>query len=183
MKRLPIILLLFLISFGFSNLNAQTIVVDTVINNIKIGPFTENKNLAFGVKNIIEEIINEQDSLILITDKNKADYKIKVELIFFDIVTTNSGVSIFHEDKTTTVIRMKGVLYKGDKKFLRRPRFLKLRHRLVILLRIKQSKGVTPLMLCLNTHQHLLLMLELSKLIFNIENNFSLTYQQLSTQL
>ncbi len=65
MKRLPIILLLFLISFGFSNLNAQTIVVDTVINNIKIGPFTENKNLAFGVKNIIEEIINEQDSLIL----------------------------------------------------------------------------------------------------------------------
>ena len=116
MKRLPIILLLFLISFGFSNLNAQTIVVDTVINNIKIGPFTENKNLAFGVKNIIEEIINEQDSLILITDKNKADYKIKVDLVFFDIVTTNSGISIFHEDKTTTVIRMKGVLYKGDKK-------------------------------------------------------------------
>ena len=102
MKRLPIILL-FLISFGFSNLNAQTIVVDTVINNIKIGPFTEN-------------IINEQDSLILITDKSKADYKIKVELVFFDIVTTNSGISIFHEDKTTTVIRMKGVLYKGDKK-------------------------------------------------------------------
>ncbi len=99
MKRLPIILLLFLISFGFSNLNAQTIVVDTVINNIKIGPFTENKNLAFGVKNIIEEIINEQDSLILITDKNKADYKIKVELIFFDIVRLTRGLVFFTKTK------------------------------------------------------------------------------------
>jgi hypothetical protein len=35
---------------------------------------------------------------------------------FFDIVTTNSGISVFHEDKTTTIIRMKGILYKGDKK-------------------------------------------------------------------
>ena len=116
MKLLHTILLCSLMTFGVQNLNAQTIVVDTVINNIKIGPFTENKNLSFGVKNIVEEIINEQDSLILISDKTKADYKIKIELIFFDIVTTNSGVSIFHEDKTTTVIRMKGVLYKGDKK-------------------------------------------------------------------
>ena len=81
-----------------------------------MGPFTENKNLAFGVKNIAEEIINEQDKFYLVGDKTTSEYKIKIELIFFDIIKVNSGISVFHQDKTTTVIRMKGVLYKGDKK-------------------------------------------------------------------
>jgi len=54
MKRLPIILLLFLISFGFSNLNAQTIVVDTVINNIKIGQeFSEGKSTEISTSTIM----------------------------------------------------------------------------------------------------------------------------------
>jgi hypothetical protein len=101
---------------GLNNLNAQSMVVDTVINNIKVGPFTENKNLAFGVKNIVEEIINEQDKFYLVGDKTTSEYKIKIELIFFDIIKVNSGISVFHQDKTTTVIRMKGILYKGDKK-------------------------------------------------------------------
>jgi hypothetical protein len=102
-----------------ANLNAQTnpkIYVDTVINNIQIGSLSGNKNLAFGVKNMVQEIINEQDTFILVGSKNMSDYSIRIELIFFDIVNTNSGFSIFHEDKSTTVIRMKGILYKGNKK-------------------------------------------------------------------
>jgi hypothetical protein len=111
-----ILTVLFFLLLGLNNLNAQSLVVDTVINNIKIGPFTENKNLAFGVKNIAEEIINEQDKFYLVGDKSTSEYKIKIELIFFDIIKVNSGISVFHQDKTTTVIRMKGILYKGDKK-------------------------------------------------------------------
>jgi hypothetical protein len=45
-----------------------------------------------------------------------SDYSIRIELIFFDIVNTNSGFSVFHKDKSTTVIRMKGILHKGNKK-------------------------------------------------------------------
>lgn len=90
--------------------------MDTVINNIQIGSLSGNKNLAFGVKNMVQEIINEQDSFILVGSKDMSDYSIRIELIFFDIVNTNSGFSIFHEDKSTTVIRMKGILYKGNKK-------------------------------------------------------------------
>jgi hypothetical protein len=103
----------------FINLNAQTnpkIYVDTVINNIQIGSLSGNKNLAFGVKNMVQEIINEQDTFILVGSKDMSDYSIRIELIFFDIVNTNSGFSVFHKDKSTTVIRMKGILYKGNKK-------------------------------------------------------------------
>ena len=102
-----------------TNLNAQTnpkIYVDTVINNIQIGSLSGNKNLAFGVKNMVQEIINEQDTFILVGSKDMSDYSIRIELIFFDIVNTNSGFSVFHKDKSTTVIRMKGILYKGNKK-------------------------------------------------------------------
>lgn len=96
--------------------NGPTIFVEPVVNNIKVGALVGNKNLAFGVRNIAQEIINEQDSLILIGVKEKADYTVYIELIFFDIVTTNSGVSVFHQDKATTVIRMKGVLYNKEGK-------------------------------------------------------------------
>jgi len=116
MKTRYILTLLMFFLLGLNNLNAQSMVVDTVINNIKVGPFTENKNVAFGVKNIVEEIINEQDKFYLVGDKTTSEYKIKIELIFFDIIKVNSGISVFHQDKTTTVIRMKGILYKGDKK-------------------------------------------------------------------
>lgn len=119
MKRFKSVFLSVFFFMLFLNVNAQsgpTIYVDTVINNIQLGSFVGNKNLAFGVRNIAQEIINEQDSLILVGSKDKAEYSIQIELIFFDVVTTNSGFSIFHEDKSTTVMRMKGILYKNGKK-------------------------------------------------------------------
>lgn len=96
--------------------NGSTIFVEPVVNNIRVGTLVGNKNLAFGVRNIAQEIINEQDSLILVGAKEKADYTVYIELIFFDIVTTNSGVAVFHQDKATTVIRMKGILYNKEGK-------------------------------------------------------------------
>lgn len=119
MKKFKGLLLFALFFIACVNSNAQTnpkIYVDTVINNIQMGSLSGNKNLAFGVKNMVQEIINEQDSFILVGSKDMSDYSIRIELIFFDIVNTNSGFSIFHEDKSTTVIRMKGILYKGNKK-------------------------------------------------------------------
>lgn len=119
MKRFKSVLLSVFFFMLFLNVNAQsgpTLYVDTVINKIQVGSFIGNKNLAFGVRNIAQEVINEQDSIILVGSKDKAEYSLQIELIFFDIVTTNSGFSIFHEDKSTTVIRMKGILYKDGKK-------------------------------------------------------------------
>lgn len=108
-----------LMLFPFLSVTAQigpTIFVEPVVNNIRVGALVGNKNLAFGVRNIAQEIINEQDSLILVGAKENTDYTVYIELIFFDIVTTKTGVSVFHQDKATTVIRMKGVLYNKEGK-------------------------------------------------------------------
>lgn len=96
--------------------SAQNIYVEPVQNNIKIGALAGNRNLAFGVKNIIQEIISDKDSLFLVENKEKSEFTLQVELIYFDILNTNSGFSVMHKDVSTTVIRMRGILYKNGKK-------------------------------------------------------------------
>ena len=91
--------------------------IGTVINNIKAGPLTGNKNLAFGVKNVIQEAL--QDKGFSLVDKFDADYVIDIEIFFFDIEQTKKGISVFHEDKDEVVIRMKGILSDGFGKVLK----------------------------------------------------------------
>ena len=85
--------------------------VGTIVNSIKAGPLTGNKNLALGVKNILQEAL--QDKGFSLVDKFDADYVIDVEISFFDIEQTKKGISVFHEDKNEVVIRMKGSLSDG----------------------------------------------------------------------
>ena len=55
----------------------------TIVNNIKAGPLTGNKNLAFGVKNVLQEAL--QDKGFSLVDKFDADYVVDVEIFFFDV--------------------------------------------------------------------------------------------------
>ena len=91
--------------------------IGTVVNNIKAGPLTGNKNLAFGVKNVIQEAL--QDKGFSIVDRFDADYVVDVEISFFDVEQTKQGVSVFHEDKNEVVIRMRGILSDGFGKVLK----------------------------------------------------------------
>ena len=38
-----------------------SVYVGSVTNKVKIGPLTGNKNLAFGIKNIAEEVIQDKE--------------------------------------------------------------------------------------------------------------------------
>lgn len=89
----------------------------TVVNNIKTGPLTGNKNLAFGVKNVIQEAL--QDKGFSLVDRFDADYVVDVEISFFDVEQTKQGISVFHEDKSEVVIRMRGILSDGFGKVLK----------------------------------------------------------------
>lgn len=91
--------------------------IGTVTNNIKAGPLTGNKNLAFGVKNVIQEAL--QDKGFSLVDRFDADYVVDVEISFFDVEQTKQGVSVFHEDKNEVVIRMRGILSDGFGKVLK----------------------------------------------------------------
>jgi len=89
----------------------------TIVNNIKAGPLTGNKNLAFGVKNVLQEAL--QDKGFSLVDKFDADYVVDVEIFFFDVEQTKQGFSVFHQDKSEVVIRMRGTLSDGFGKVLK----------------------------------------------------------------
>jgi hypothetical protein len=101
-------------SFSFSS-NPTKVCVNSVVNNIKVGPLTGNKNLAFGVKNVLQEALQNKE-LSLTTDRFEADLVLNVEIVFFDVEQTKKGVSVFHQDVNEVVVRMKGTLTDAEGK-------------------------------------------------------------------
>jgi uncharacterized lipoprotein YajG len=83
-----------------------------VSNQVKIGKLAGNRNLEFGVKNILEEFLQDK-GYDLSKDAHK---KLQVQIIFLDVLTTKKNVSVFHKNEEEVVIRMKGILYKDGKK-------------------------------------------------------------------
>ena len=93
----------------------KKVFIQSIENKIEIGTLAKNRNLVFGFKNILLE--NLQELNYDITDSAKdADYSIKVELLYFDVLETNSGFSVFHKSDNETILRVKGYLYNKDGK-------------------------------------------------------------------
>lgn len=86
--------------------------VDGVTNQVKIGKLAGNRNLEFGVKNVLEEYLQEEGYSISET----APYRLKVEIIYLDVLTTKKNISVFHSNEEEVVIRLRGLLYKDGKK-------------------------------------------------------------------
>ena len=86
--------------------------VESVTNNVKIGKLAGNRNLEFGVKNMLEEYLQEKNYDLTPSAPNK----LKVEIIYLDVLTTKKNVSVFHKNEEEVVVRMKGILYKEGKK-------------------------------------------------------------------
>ena len=86
--------------------------VDAVENQVKIGKLAGNRNLAFGVKNILEEYVQEKGYDL----SQDAQYKLKVNIVYLDVLTTKTNISIFHKGESEVVVRLQGILYKDGKK-------------------------------------------------------------------
>lgn len=90
----------------------ENIWVESVTNEVKIGKLAGNRNLAFGVKNTLEEFLQEKEYEL----SPSAPYKLHVQIIYLDVLTTKKNISVFHKNEEEVVIRMKGILYKDGKK-------------------------------------------------------------------
>jgi hypothetical protein len=86
--------------------------VDGVENQVKIGKLAGNRNLAFGVKNILEEYIQEKGYEL----SQDAKYHLKVNIVYLDVLTTKTNISVFHKGEEEVVVRLQGILYKDGKK-------------------------------------------------------------------
>ena len=86
--------------------------VESVTNEVKIGKLAGNRNLAFGVKNILEEFLQEKGYNI----SASSPYKLQVQIVYLDVLTTKKNISVFHSGEEEVVIRLKGTLTKDGKK-------------------------------------------------------------------
>jgi hypothetical protein len=103
--------LLFLFLIFSAPTEAQEVSI-SVQNSIKLGDLAGNRKIEFGVKNIIEELIQDKGYSINPTSKNI----IFAELIYMDVLRTQSNLSVFHKDNNAVVIRIKGYILKDGKK-------------------------------------------------------------------
>jgi len=86
--------------------------VESVTNEVKIGKLAGNRNLAFGVKNILEEFLQEKGYDL----SESSPYKLQVQIVYLDVLTTKKNISVFHSGEEEVVIRLKGTLTKDGKK-------------------------------------------------------------------
>ena len=90
------------LSFTSSKLpqEEKLITVGQVTNEIRVGPFAGNPALAYGVKNILEELLLDLDYDL---DDN-ARRKINIRLVFFDIQNIGKSLGFYHNKVSATQI-------------------------------------------------------------------------------
>ena len=110
-----ILLLIIAPILSYSQVSNPQIFILPVKNSIKMGMMTGNVNLTLGVKNILSEAIQEKNYDELMSP-DSVEYTLQADLVYFDILKTNSNISVFHKDETETIIRIKGTLFKKGKK-------------------------------------------------------------------
>jgi len=95
--KLLCIITLFL---GMNLFSQETIKIGEVTNNISMGPLAGNRDLAFGVKNILEEILQDK-GLDLDPNSNKS---IQIELFYFDVMKNSMQLGGFGRQVDVTLI-------------------------------------------------------------------------------
>lgn len=88
------------------------IFVSSVKNKVVMGSLAGNRNLEFGVQNILDEFIVEEKDLVLNPYAKKT---IEVEILYLDVLKTQSNLSVFHKNTDAVVIRMRGKLLDNGK--------------------------------------------------------------------
>jgi len=106
-------LLLFLLSFLFSfSITAQEVKIGSIDNKIILGDLAGNRDLAFGVQNVLEEVIQDAGY-----DLNpNSSLEITVDILFFDVKKNNVELAVYSKNTDIYTIIARASLYKNGKK-------------------------------------------------------------------
>ena len=106
-------LFLFLLSFlfGFSII-AQEVQIGDVTNKIVLGDLAGNRDLAFGVRNVLEEAVQDAGY-----DLNpNSSLEITVDILFFDVKKNNVQLAVYSKNTDIYTIIARATLLKNGKK-------------------------------------------------------------------
>ena len=106
-------LLLFLLSFLFGlTVSAQEIKIGSIDNKIILGDLAGNRDLAFGVQNVLEEVVQDAGY-----DLNpNSSLEITVDILFFDVKKNNVQLAVYSKNTDVYTIIARATLLKNGKK-------------------------------------------------------------------
>jgi uncharacterized lipoprotein YajG len=94
-----------------SSIYAQDISIASVKNSIQLGALANNRDLVFGIKNILEESLQQNGYDI----NPNANRSIEVEILYFDVKTNSMQLAIYSNTEEITEIIMQGRLLLDGK--------------------------------------------------------------------
>ena len=106
-------LLLFLLSFLFSFLVvSQEVKIGNIENRIRVGELAGNRDLAFGVRNVLEEVVQDYGYDLNPNSENE----LNVDILFFDVKKNNIQLAVYSKNTDIYTIVARATLYKNGKK-------------------------------------------------------------------
>jgi uncharacterized lipoprotein YajG len=106
-----ILIFLFTISF-YINSTAQDIWVGDIENKVIAGPALGNRDLSFGVRNILEELLQDRGYSIYPNSTNV----LSIEIMYFDVQKTSVQLGGFSKNLDITEIIFRATIIKNGKK-------------------------------------------------------------------
>ena len=111
MKKFALLILCLIGLLPLNTYGQDVISIGEITNEIRVGPFAQNPNMAYGVRNILEELLLDLDYDL--TDNSEK--KINVRLVFFDITNIGKSIGVYHNKVSQTQIIAIGELQIGNK--------------------------------------------------------------------
>lgn len=101
---------------GRFNYQSPSVSIGLITNKVKIGPVAGNRKLEFGVRNVIEEVIQDKNYDIDHSAKNRLD----IDIVYLDVLKTQSSFSVMHKNKESVIIRLYGTITNENGKVIRK---------------------------------------------------------------
>lgn len=106
-----LLLILLSLLFGLC-VFGQEVKIGDVTNKIILGDLANNRDLAFGVKNVLEEVVQDAGY-----DLNpNSPLEITVDILFFGIKKNNMQVAIYSKNTDIYTVIARATLYRDKKK-------------------------------------------------------------------
>jgi len=94
------------------SLQSQDIKIGEIRNKIMVGDLVGNRSITFGIKNVLEEAVQDQGVYLNPNSKNV----LELELLFFDVQKNSTQIAVFGKNVDIYQIVVRGIYTKGDKK-------------------------------------------------------------------
>jgi len=105
-------IVLFILTFLCLNIYSQDFIsIGKIENNIILGPLAGNRNLTFGVKNILEEVLQDKDYYL----SDDAQTSIQIEFLYFDVKKNALQVGVYSKKADVTQIVARASITKDGK--------------------------------------------------------------------